>query len=307
MDMNFTIIIPHRNIPLLLERLINSIPVRDDLEIIIADDHSSPDIVDFDHFPGEGRPNLTVQYYKENHGAGYVRNRALPLAKGKWIIQADADDFFNDGFNDFLNDYLDSSADVVYFNANSIDNVTLESTNRVDHLHGFFDSYHKDPVRGELEMRYLFSEPWCKMVKRSLIEEHGIDFFETIKCHDVKYSYLVGHYANQVIIDDRQLYCVIYRVGSACQNISLEAHLDEMKVFSFWKKFLIDHKVPLDLPKFDLLVYHFSRHLYKDNYLFRKEYKIMKEAGFSHAYIQGQIIKYLWKSVGYKTNRFFKF
>ena len=38
--MNFTIIIPHKNIPHLLERLIKSIPVRDDLEIIVVDDHS---------------------------------------------------------------------------------------------------------------------------------------------------------------------------------------------------------------------------------------------------------------------------
>ncbi len=303
MNMNFTVIIPHRNIPDLLERLIDSIPMRDDLEIIVADDNSSPDIVDFDNFPCKDRPNLTLQLYKENHGAGYVRNRALPLAKGKWVIQADADDFFHEGFADFLNEYLDSEADVVYFNADSIDIVTKEATDRVDHLHGFIETYRHNPAQGELEMRYLFSEPWCKMVKRSLIEKHGIDFFETVKCHDVKYSYLVGHYARQVIIDERQLYCVIQRSGSACQNVSRKAHLDEVLVFSTWKQFLMDHHIPLELPKFDYKAYNFARHLYKDNALFKEEYAAMRKAGLSLTYIMGQIAKYLWKSAGYKLQR----
>ncbi len=42
---NFTVIIPHKNLPLLLDRLINSIPIRDDLEIIVVDDGSDEDVV----------------------------------------------------------------------------------------------------------------------------------------------------------------------------------------------------------------------------------------------------------------------
>ena len=53
--MNFTIIIPHKNIPLLLSRLINSIPVREDLEIIVVDDGSDAGIVNFDNLPFKDR------------------------------------------------------------------------------------------------------------------------------------------------------------------------------------------------------------------------------------------------------------
>ena len=62
--MNYTIIIPHKNIPNLLERLLNSIPCRDDLEIIVVDDNSSDEIVDFNNFPFEGRTNYHVIYNK---------------------------------------------------------------------------------------------------------------------------------------------------------------------------------------------------------------------------------------------------
>ena len=302
METNFTIIIPHKNTPTLLERLIDSIPTRDDLEIIVVDDHSDADIVDFNHFPCKDRVGLAVVMNKESHGAGHARNCALPLVKGKWVLFADSDDFFNSGFNDFLNKYIDSDADIVYFNANSVDTDTYEPSNRVDHLHDFISEYSRDKERGELIMRYLFTEPWCKMVKRELIEKNGIKFEETSIRNDVRYSYLVGHYAKKILVDDRQLYCVTTRQNSVSRGVGYQASMDELKVYAGWKKFFLVNHIPFELPKFDYRAYNFARHLYKDNKLFREEYRILKDAGLSHAYIFSQILKYLWKSVGYKLN-----
>lgn len=301
MDINFTIIIPHRNIPLLLERLINSIPVRDDLEIIVVDDHSDASIVDFEHFPCKERNNFVLLLNQECHGAGYARNCALPLVKGKWVLFADSDDFFNLGFNDFLDEYLDCDADIVYFNANSVDTDTYEpSSNRVAHLHDFINEYNSDRVHGELVMRYLFTEPWCKMVRHDLINKNGIKFEETCIRNDVRYSYLVGYYAGKIIVDERQLYCLTTRPNSVSRGVGYQASLDELKVFAGWKNFFINHHIPLKLPKFDLCAYNFTRHLWKDNKLFRVEYSKMREGGLSHTYIIGLIIKFICKSIRYK-------
>lgn len=300
--MNFTIIIPHKNIPILLERLIKSIPERDDLEIIVVDDASNSNVVDFAHFPGKDRKNCTLVLNEKCYGAGYARNCALPLAKGKWILFADSDDFFNAGFDHFLDDYKDSEKDIVYFNANSVDTDTYEPSGRVDHLHDFIDGFHKDSQRGELVMRYLFTEPWCKMVKRKLIEDNHIRFEETTIRNDVRYSYLVGLYAKEIVVDDRQLYCVTTRQGSVSHGRGYQASMDEMKVYAGWKRFFLEHKIPLEIPKFDYRAYNFARHLYKNPSLFMAEYCAMREAGLRHVYIFGQILKYLCKSVGYKVN-----
>ncbi len=48
----WSIIVPHHNIPQLLERCLDSIPERDDIQIIVIDDNSDPTIVDFNMFPG---------------------------------------------------------------------------------------------------------------------------------------------------------------------------------------------------------------------------------------------------------------
>ena len=44
--MNYTIIIPHKNTPDLLQKCLGSIPERDDAEVIVIDDDSDKDIVD---------------------------------------------------------------------------------------------------------------------------------------------------------------------------------------------------------------------------------------------------------------------
>ena len=298
--MNFTIIIPHRNIPLLLERLIKSIPMRDDLEIIVVDDHSDANIVDFEHFPGKNRKNLTLIFNQKNNGAGNARNSAIPMAKGKWILFADADDFFNDGFDEFLNQFVDSNADVVYFSANSVDSDTYAPSDRADHIHEFMKMYVDDNKSGELILRYLFSETVCKMVKRDLIRQYSIVFDDTSIHEDVRFACSVGHHAKVIAVVNKDLYCITSRMGSLSGTQSMTTYMDELKVFARWKKFLLENQPSFELPKFDYRMYNFSRHLYKNNKLFRAEYRILIEVGFRHTYIIGQIFKYLWKSVEYK-------
>lgn len=48
----YSVIIPHKNTPELLRRCLSSIPKRGDIQIIVIDDNSDLDKVDFYHFPG---------------------------------------------------------------------------------------------------------------------------------------------------------------------------------------------------------------------------------------------------------------
>ena len=57
---DISIIIPHRNIPLLLERCIQSIPVSTNMEVIIVDDNSDDNKVNFTRFPGKNRSDTKI-------------------------------------------------------------------------------------------------------------------------------------------------------------------------------------------------------------------------------------------------------
>lgn len=70
----YTFIIPHKNSPDLLQKCLDSIPRRDDVQIIVVDDNSDAGKVDFDHFPGLDDPTVEVYLTKEGKGAGYARN-----------------------------------------------------------------------------------------------------------------------------------------------------------------------------------------------------------------------------------------
>lgn len=50
-DINYSIIIPHKNTPDLLQYCLDSIPVRDNVLVIVVDDNSDTNKVDFNNFP----------------------------------------------------------------------------------------------------------------------------------------------------------------------------------------------------------------------------------------------------------------
>ena len=198
-NFRYSIIIPHYNIPHLLRRCLSSIPKRDDIQVIVVDD-SSPDAAikelaqlesDFSH--------ATFVYSKMNGGGGKARNIGLQHAEGKYVLFADADDFFNYCINNILDQYRESDCDIVYFNASVVDTETYLPTKRRSTFQKAVKAYEKS--RDLRVFQYIFGEPWCKLVKRELIEANHVRFDEIPIHNDTKYSYMVGYYAKNIKFD----------------------------------------------------------------------------------------------------------
>lgn len=228
MTCNFSIIIPHKNIPSLLQRCLDSIPRRDDLQIIIVDDNSDYEIVNFQDFPGLNEKQVNVIFDKTGLGAGHARNRGLDIAKGKWILFADCDDFFSDKLIVFLNKYLEAKCDVIYFPNDTVDCDTLKPLNldlKVQTLLPLCEKKKNyDPLR------YLSHNPWCKMVRHDLIERNKIRFQEVKASNDVWYSTMVGYYAKQIEVSDIHVYVRTVRQGSLQYSLNAESLLARIQV-----------------------------------------------------------------------------
>ena len=114
MNINYSFIIPHKNCPELLQRCIDSIPERDDIQVIVVDDNSEedkkPDL--------RSHKNLQVILLDatRSKGAGRARNVGLDHAIGKWLVFADSDDFFVTNLSELLDKYVNDSHDIIYFN-----------------------------------------------------------------------------------------------------------------------------------------------------------------------------------------------
>jgi glycosyltransferase involved in cell wall biosynthesis len=212
---NFSVIIPHKNIPHLLERCLDSIPQRDDIQVIVVDDASDPTIVDFGRFPGLKRPNTEVIFNKApmgHSGAGVARNVGMAEATGQWLVFADADDFFHPVLGDMMDKYVSSDADIVFFRHDSIDSETLEpvdiNTRRNRMLAEFEYTGNADPLR------YMIWVPWAKFIRRSMVVEGGIKFDEVRFSNNLMFSVKTGHRAAKIVADRTVLYCNVRREGS---------------------------------------------------------------------------------------------
>ena len=218
-----TIVIPHKNRPKLLEKLLSTIPERSDIEVIIVDDGSDYKVVNFDEFPGKERTNTKIIYSKESGGGGYARNMALPHAKGVWLLFADSDDYFNKGFYDKISKYLKESLDVIYFKANSTDLKTNELSDRTIGYNKFIDLAIKE---GNYDyLRYQVAYPWAKLIKNDLISNNNIKFEEISNGNDVFFSLKVGEKGERFLAVDEVIYTVTSREEHALDVKSLDKYL----------------------------------------------------------------------------------
>lgn len=182
---NYSFIIPHKNSPGLLQRCLDSIPSYDDIQVIIVDDNSDENKVDFSCFPGLDRDNTVCIFNKEGKGAGHARNLALKKATGKWLVFADADDYFAPSFKDILEKYReDDDTDMVFFNYCKVTSsgamITLPITRHIS-------NYNKGRMFSEKVLRYSAWSPWSRMVKRELSESNNILFEELPFSNDMMF------------------------------------------------------------------------------------------------------------------------
>lgn len=243
MKYHYSVIIPHHNIPHLLRRCLSSIPIREDVQVIVVDDKSE-DVYQADlHRLEKSFSWVSFIFLQESHGAGKARNVGLEYAKGDYVLFADADDFFNYCIIDIFDEYVNSKFDAIFFNANSLDTNTYTATFRCIHLNTMIKMHDRNPQKAVFELKYEFGEPWCKMVKRKIIDDNNISFSETIIHNDTKYSYLVGYYCRNIHIDKRAVYCVTDRIGSVSKRISVERLLTRTLVFAEANRFFKEHGI----------------------------------------------------------------
>lgn len=211
-DINYSIIIPHRNSPQLLQRCIESIPIRNDIEIIVIDDFSDKKRIDTQLFPRLNQENTYLIHLPENRGAGYARNIGLQKASGKWLVFADADDYFlPDAFAIFDN-YRESTHDVILFKN--------KSSGKGLYINKLIDLYFNGSISIQQALINAWS-PWAKLVKFEYVKKHNF-CFETVQfSNDVFWNTQLVANTTSICIDKNAVYEV------TDQDCSLTTNFDE--------------------------------------------------------------------------------
>ena len=209
----FSIIIPHYDIPDLLMRCLKSIPVSEDIQVIVVDDNSPDADTYLERYPELTRPYLEFIRTTKGGGAGYARNVGLGHAKGKWLLFADADDLYVDDMYSIIRPYADSKADIIFFKEKSVLSDDIHQIiKRVEYMNKYIDEYFETGYDKYVRLRY--PQPWGKMIKREFVENYRFRFDEVEYSNDIFFSVCTGYYANEIDVSKQVLYIYTYRKNS---------------------------------------------------------------------------------------------
>ena len=279
---NYSIIIPHKNSPSLLQRCINSIPRRNDIQIIIVDDNSDPDKVDFECFPGINEKHIEVYFTKEGKGAGYARNIGLKHAVGKWLLFADADDYYVKDFVLILDQYLNTQNDIIYFKVTSDTNGKFDRSLKINKNR---ELYLQNKISIN-KIKYLDWAPWNKMFLREFIVSNKIKFDEIPIGNDAFFSFYSGMKSvNPFVIND-EIYCITHNANSITfSNRTYQKEINRLTVDLRINKFLREH----NLAKYQRPVIS-----YTTTFEFLRKYGLKKTIQYlSHIYKNDSILRYI--------------
>lgn len=236
---NYSVIIPHYNSIKFLIRCICSIPLREDIQIIVVDD-CSPDR-DSVNVVAASFPHVKMILMEKNSGAGAARNTALPLAKGRWLIFADADDFFLPEAWVTFDKYVSSESEIVYFMSESVDAITLEPVTRSSTYNILVSSCDNISQDSKDRLRLRHDVPWGKMIRRALVERGKVTFDEVRYCNDTMFSTMTGLLANQIYSVHEPVYCVTNNDSSLTHQRSPQKDLVRYEVILRKNRLLADN------------------------------------------------------------------
>lgn len=221
---NYTVIIPHKNCVPLLLRCMDSIPDREDIQVVVVDDVSTLSSEERIQMEALRSDRIQVLFLKKSHYAGGARNEGLAIAEGRWLVFADADDFFTEHAFEVMDSWIDSQMDMVFFCHESRMSNTLKPTPRSSERNDYVLqlAHNASDTHAEENLRYLNPVPWARMVRRELVETHQLKFDCILAANDVMFAIMAGYYACQVAADSRVVYCVTVREASLTRTKSKE-------------------------------------------------------------------------------------
>lgn len=251
-----SVIVPVFNAEAYLRKCVKSIikQTYNNLDIILVDDGSTDkswSILE-ELKKLDSRIRITHQ---ENHGVSVARNTGISMALGEYLAFIDSDDWIDNDYFDVLYENT-MNGDVAY-------SVCLLKTYEKDKslgyqadfsCEGLFLGYSYELFSAMLQNYGIFG-PYCKLYKKSIIDEYQVMFREGIVMgEDLVFNLSFLKHANKIAIKNKSLYYYRNNDKGLCHNF----HENKIQSFKFSNKFLYDHAKENDFLKPDFFNFYRS-------------------------------------------------
>ncbi len=245
----YSVVIPHKNCVPLLQRCLDSIPKRDDIQVIVVDDVSDLSESERALMGSFANERIQVVFLTRSKFAGGARNVGLSLAEGKWVVFADSDDFFTKEAFSIFDDYKDSNNDIVFFGHSACYSDNLEPTTRLGDRTKYLEEFVQTHSKwSEKQLRYKNPSPTSKMMLNSFLKEKDLKYEEIRASNDSMFSLLSGYYATTIAGDNRIVYRSTIRRGSLTQTKNKEnaycRYAETIREYVFFREHHLEDMYP---------------------------------------------------------------
>ncbi|MBQ7976029.1 MAG: glycosyltransferase family 2 protein [Clostridia bacterium] len=178
--MKYSVIIPVYNSEKTIKRCIKSITSQDrtDVEIIIVNDGSTDKSESLCKALQTEHNNI-IYIHKENGGVSSARNSGLSVAKGKYVMFVDSDDYVDSECFDMLDNYTKSDADFYQFVFSIVKNGIVKEV-RAWPERSVNTLSEKEAFISESVVTRSINSCWARLYKRKIIEKKGLRFCEEL-------------------------------------------------------------------------------------------------------------------------------
>jgi glycosyltransferase involved in cell wall biosynthesis len=283
---NLSIIIPHFNRPMLLKRLLSSIPTDPGVQVIVIDDRSDQYLDEYAKIVKS--PNYShvtfLSNTSEQKGAGACRNIALDIAVGTWVLFADSDDYFGKNLMQKVTPYFSSSFDVVFFQPKNVSDTGHLLDEKKQFYSNLMNAALEKPTNTNiLAVKYRFPVCWSKLIRLTLIKNNNIQFGLTSVSEDEIFSTKVAFYMKQFKIVQDTIYYHTIAAGTLTTTVTRETFSENLAARAEKWSFLNNRLDASDLSKCNissagLLITSLITHRFELKYTWNA-YKLLHQAG----------------------------
>ena len=240
-EIKISILIPVYNTEKFLEKCLKSVVNQSlkEIEIIVVNDGSKDNSLEIlQNFAQKDKRIIIID--KENGGLTTARNAALKIAKGKYCLNIDSDDWIEQGYFEEMYERAEKdNLDIVISDIKKWDEKRDEIEEIKDLDIGNNDIIDNYTYLKELYTRNFFNYTCNKMIKRELYIKNQIFYDENIfLLEDAEVLGRLIYFSKRIGKINKSFYC--YRIGNnngCTRNIPFKHLIDILECFENLEKF----------------------------------------------------------------------
>lgn len=244
-----SIIVPIYNAEKFLDKCINSIlnQTYDNYELILVNDGStdrSKEICSRYCNIEKYDKNAKIKYiFQTNSGVSAARNKGIDVAEGEFITFVDADDYLDEKYlEELIKAQKRNNSDWTLCEFTNIDLETGIRNRKISFTDCVY--YKKDDIEKKVIPKTLVNDnmqmignPYCKLYKKTLLDQHSIRFNEDLYYHEDRlFNFEYSNHISSFYYMPKSLYNRLMHSKSAIHTFKPDLYVQYKKISKYFKK-----------------------------------------------------------------------